>query len=55
MGLWACAITAPLPPGGFTKRTPKALEQWFEQYDEWYKFTQEVLHKNRKIRNNDLG
>ena len=33
----------PLPPGGFTRRTPKALDVWFEEYNKAFSSIREIF------------
>lgn len=33
----------PLPPGGFTRRTPKALDVWFEEYNKAFSNIREIF------------
>jgi hypothetical protein len=35
---------APRPPGEFTVRTKKAIEEWVEAYGKWYLGTHYYLH-----------
>ena len=43
----------PLPPGGFTRHTPKALDIWFEEYNKAFSNIREIFAL--KIEGEDNG